>query len=230
VNASGHALGHTEELIQQLEDLYTRFEQEPLTIGWFYGRIARAIVEIEQSGAQVFVGDDARQLTPAAWPGSPGRLYRITDRASALLAIHEIVRQGEGASFDDPRDNRHELAHYYRFQEIVKGREMVRNPGGDWVFEGRPIPFDPAGVFPMVDDPDTAALDPHSPAGIASLQFDQTYTSLLRSIHEAVNGKPARLSDAVGLMFSLRLEAQKLMTIPIDPGPSTVAGPSFQRA
>lgn len=219
------------EAIEHLERAYTQVEHEPLTIGWFYQRIARAIVELERSGVDVFVGDPSRQLTPASWPGSPpGRLYKITDKASALLAIHEIVRQGEGTTLTDPSGGRHELAHYFRFREIVEGRQLAKDAEGAWTFKGPPILFDPDGVFPMVDDPDSTALPQQSPAWIAAALFDETYGDLLRSLDRAVNGAPDRLRDAIGLMFSLEVQAHRLMAMPLAPGSPDTAGPDFQPA
>jgi hypothetical protein len=69
-------------------------EHNPFTIGWFYNQIARAIVALDQPAGALFGGDPARQITPDLWPAMPGRLYRITDRTTALLALHEIVHQG----------------------------------------------------------------------------------------------------------------------------------------
>ena len=43
----------------------------------------------------------------------------------ARLAIEEIRHQGEGCRPLDPRDGDRELAHYYKFAEIVAGRHLV---------------------------------------------------------------------------------------------------------
>ena len=89
----------------------------------------------------------------------PGRLYRVTDKRSALLAIHEIIEQGEGRPQDlndGPGPDR--LGHYYRFQQIVKGRRLIRNRDGKWVYEVRRRSAWTQGVHPMEDDPDTYKL------------------------------------------------------------------------
>jgi hypothetical protein len=226
--AGGRHSRRLKEAVEHLERSYTRIVGEPRTVGGLFRRIARAIVELERSGAHVFSGDPSHQLTPAMWSGAPGRLYRVTDKSSALLAIHEIVRQSGGTPLDDPSEDRHDLSHYFRFQEIVEGRQVIRNAAGEWVFEGAPVPFDPDGVFPMKDDPDTSALDPSSPAAMASALFDQTYADLLRSLHVATNGSPWRLNDAIGLMSSLKVQAYTLMTTPIGFESPLTVGPSFQ--
>ncbi|MEY9966781.1 rubrerythrin [Streptacidiphilus sp. MAP12-16] len=66
------------------------------TIGWFYQRIAAAVIDLD-GREELFTGDPNRQV---AWPTAPGRLYRVTNADTALWAILEIVRQGEGTPTD----------------------------------------------------------------------------------------------------------------------------------
>jgi hypothetical protein len=66
------------------------------TLGWFYQQIASAIIDLD-SREDLFTGDPARQVT---WPKAPGRLYRVTDAHTALWAVLEIIRQGEGTPTD----------------------------------------------------------------------------------------------------------------------------------
>ena len=80
---------------------------------------------------------------------------------------------------------------------------MVKDADGHWVFEGPPIRFDADGVYPMVDDPDTATLPDGSLVKASSRQFNATYADLLRSLHHTVNGDPAGLREAIGLMYTL---------------------------
>ncbi|MCM2577202.1 ferritin-like domain-containing protein [Streptomyces meridianus] len=69
---------------------------EDHTIGWFYQRIAQAIIDLDET-QDLFTGDPARQVV---WRGAPGRLYRVTDATTALWAVFEIIRQGEGTPTD----------------------------------------------------------------------------------------------------------------------------------
>ena len=69
---------------------------EDHTIGWFYQRIATAIIDLDET-QDLFTGDPARQVS---WPDAPGRLYRVTDATTALWAVFEIIRQGEGTPTD----------------------------------------------------------------------------------------------------------------------------------
>ncbi|WP_158892889.1 ferritin-like domain-containing protein [Amycolatopsis anabasis] len=230
---SGMLLDSDDDAMSTLEKWYVDAEYNPFTIGWYYNQLAMAIIRLDDQlrarGGTLFTGDPARQVR---WPGAPGTLYQVTDRRSALLAIHEIIEQGEGSPHDvDSAEHvrdREEFGHYYRFKEIVEGRELIRDAQGKWVFEGAPIPFDPDGVHPMVDNPDTYALPENTPARAASQLCDRVYAELLSTLHQVFNGQPGKLGDAVGLMYSVQVQAKKLLSLPSAPGADTVAGPSFQ--
>lgn len=225
VDARGTVLKADQAEMTKLTDFFSKAEYEPMTIGWFYTRIARALLRLSRSG-KLFTGDPALQVS---WPTAPGTLYRITDLRSALLAIHEIIEQGEGTPQDlddDPDPER--LGHYYRFQQIVQGRRLIKNRNGKWVYEGAPIRLDPEGVHPMEDDPDAYRNVAGSLARRESELFNEMYTNVLTSLNEVFNGKADKLLDAVGLMFSLQVQAKKLFDLPTDPGAATVVGPAFQ--
>jgi len=119
-----------------------------------------------------------------------------------------------------------EPAHYYRFQEIVEGRELVRR-SGHWRFEGRPIRLDPAGVHRMVDDPDTTRLPEGSAARRASESCDRAYAEVLAALQRVFDGYPEELGRAVALMHRLARHADALARIP-DPAGGGVLGPAFQ--
>ena len=107
------------------------------TIGQFYCAIEEGLKQLcEALGEpQVFCGDPARQITPETFEyrGS-GRIIPVYDLASALAAIDEIEEQGEGLKhaevWDGDRDmfhpEREEVAHYFRFIEIARGRSFQR--------------------------------------------------------------------------------------------------------
>ncbi len=155
-------------------------------------------MDLSQKG-QISFGHLDRQVSK--WP-MPGGLRTIASLDDACSAIREIKEQGEGASPLDPDDATRELSHYDKFAEIVAGRRLVRTHDG-FAYTGDPIPFDPEGVWPMVDDPDMALLPNGSRAAILALQFAQTYKALLSALHLTFNGEPDYLSQAVGLMYSL---------------------------
>jgi Ferritin-like len=215
-----------------LEDWYTKAEYTPMTIGWFYNQIARAIIRPDRSmareGEKRYSGGPKRQVS---WPEAPGKLYRVTDRRSALPAIYEIIEQGEGSPLDLDDDNipdSGEFGHYYRFKEIVEGRRLVRNSAGHWVYEGPPIGFDPNGVYPMADDPGSSKLPSGSAVLNQTVLSNKLYTDLLAGLQRVFNGAPDELRDIVSLMYSLQVESRKLFTMPVALGAVEVAGPPFQ--
>jgi Ferritin-like len=227
VDPSGNVIdkGRAADAAEQLAAHLTGVEHEPLTIGWFYQQIGKAIVEL---GDEIFTGSPALQMTPEIYTGAPGNVYAITGTTDALLALQEIERQGEGTPGTDPTDGpRHELAHYFRFKEIVEGRRMIETSPGVWEFAGPTIEFDPAGVLPMADNPDTGSLPAGSQVRSAATLCDRTYGDLLRALHRTFNGSPETLGPAVGLMFSLEVQARELMTMQISADAGN-AGPAFQ--
>jgi hypothetical protein len=197
--------------------------QNTVTIGWFYDQIVLALKQLSDSG-QIKFGNADRQVKN--WTG-PGKLYAIASFDDAKAAIEEIKDQGEGTSQNDPDDSDHELAHYYKFAEIVAGRRLER-VGTTFSYSGSKIPFDPEGVWPMIDDPNLALYPAGSRASILAQQFAQSYQSLLEALHRTFNGDPAYLDQAIGLMYSLDLQARQLMQTPSGVRAGATAGPSFQ--
>ncbi len=209
--------------IEKPEETVNTPNPHTLTIGWFYQQIEAAFKNLSAQG-NIFTSDPARQLR--TWPDQ-GKLIAVTDLASALQAIHEIVEQGEGSSRFQPTDQAGELSHYYRFAEIVHGHKIVITDNG-FNFSGTAIHFDPDGVWPMIDNPNTQALPAGSQARVLSAGFNQSYANMLRVLHTVVNGQTERLDAIIGMMFALNLQAQQLMQTPLAPGNPATAGPSFQ--
>jgi Ferritin-like len=195
------------------------------TIGWFYDEIERSL-EALAAGGQIHFGHTDKQVPASAWSG-PGELFVIDSLATARRAIREIKRQGEGTTPFRPGDGDGELAHYYKFSEIVAGRRIVRGKDG-FTYDGEPIPFAPDGVWPMMDDPDLAKLPPGSRAAILTEQFARIYQTLLRALERAFTGEPDYLRQSIGIMYSLDLAARELMQTPSGLGDGTTAGPAFQ--
>lgn len=195
----------------------------PQTIGWFYDQLIVALKTLSDCG-EIKFGHEDRQVT--SWTG-PGRLFVIRSFADAKAAIEEIKDQGEGTSQDHPGDDDHELSHYYKYAEIVAGRQLERF-GDDFKYSGPPIPFDPDGVWPMIDDPNLVRYPTGSRAQTLAKQFAQSYQALLKALNRTFNGDPGCLSQAIGLMYELDLQARQLMQTPSGIKDGLNAGPSFQ--
>lgn len=191
----------------------------PATIGQFYDGIGLAI---EDLGPPIFTGDPGRQVR--GW-SMGGALRGIESPADARWAISLIKEQGEGVSAHDPNDREGELAHYYQFWEIIEGREIVLD-GDGWAFSGRPIPM--PETFPVADDPKVDDQRRGSGAWLRTLEFNATYRNLMQALEQTFDGSPATFPSALGLMYSLEVQARDLYLHPSGRGDATVAGPTFE--
>jgi hypothetical protein len=190
---------------------------EPLTIGTFYRAISDRLAE------GMFTGHPSRQVTIDF---GAVEVRAITSLEEARAAIEDIVEQGEGTA-TSPLDDERELAHYFRFTEITKGRALVPDPQHGFSYTGDPIPFEPAGVAPLMANPKLAAYPVGSQAYRRCATFNYTYTNLLRTLHAAFNGKPDRIDASIGLMESLKVQALDMANGPLLPD-GTAPGPSFE--
>jgi Ferritin-like len=192
-----------------------------LTIGQFYRRIAAAI---EALGDGAFAPGPRNQVTSGLLPD----VIAVTNVATARQAIGTIVSQGEGTSSTPAEVVGTDMAHYYRFLEVVHGRRLVPDLSlrGRYAWGAGTITFDPAGVYPVPHDPRTAGYPAGSPARRACAAFNYSYTCLLKTLHTAFNGDGGQFAAAVGLMMSLQEQAMDMMTGVTTGG--IPAGPSFE--
>ena len=195
----------------------------PLTIGLFYHRIKAAIEDVSSRG-NIFTGDHALQVTHHFATAEVVPVYSVGDASSA---IDLIVEQGEGTHTSPLEGD--ELAHFFRFREIVEGYQLVPAPGAHppWRFDGPPIPFAENKVLDVIENPKTSKYPAGSAARIRCQTFNYTYTNLLKVLHDTFNGHPDRLPTAIGLMESLNEQAQALMATDSELG-AKKAGPSFE--
>ncbi len=215
-------------------------EAASLTIGQFYDKVKEKIEMLEatagKNGKTIFTGNPKYQMTFAKF--FPEKLlFPITNKAEALRGINIIVDQGEGTSTDpfvNPDDTSDgempEPAHYYRFEEIYKGKTLVKDPTAKvgYSYSGPAITFNDKLVPNMWENPKMNDYPKNSLAYVNSKFFNYNYTSLLNSLHRTFNGEPEQINASMGLMFAIRLYALKLLAIADPNHPSYVAGPSFE--
>jgi rubrerythrin len=181
------------------------------TVGEFYHGIMHAI---EECGEELFATPDVdRQVTTTFLATD---LRPVTDVASARAAIERVVEEGEGTARNELGPEG-EIAHYYRFEAIVRG--SIWDP---LARRRVPLECDEERVANVV----SRAWDDRDPcARVANDAFNYTYTSLLRALEAAFCGRQEKLPAALGLMASLKQQALDMMTgITVDgdahPGPS----------
>jgi hypothetical protein len=205
-------------------------EGEPTTIGEFYTAIGTAISRL---GADAFADAPRHQVGPDLMFGS----VAVTDVASALEAIEIIIEQGEGTGTSpkeiDGPGGHDDYAHFYRLAQVREGRRLEVNQSSDpdapaYEFSGEEIVFDPAGVFPVPDDPSSALYADDPDAHNANEDFNHAYTELLHTLHHLVNGKADddTFTAALEQMRDLEHRAKAMASGVAVPGRHL--GPSFE--
>ena len=190
--------------------------QEFATIGHLYRGVADGLRGLTARVGEraVFVGPPRAQATPELlhWP----QLIAVTDLASALAAVEEIIEQGEGARGD------WRTAHYGRFLTIWQEYQDLRQRHPS--FEpARPVlpvytrqPFDIAAPQPIITDPLT-----HKVAELAGMAYELVQLLLTRFFthtDETEEQLSTLISAAIGMMGGvLRPLATTLTTLPAGP-------------
>ncbi|MHA3978767.1 ferritin-like domain-containing protein [Halovulum sp. GXIMD14794] len=216
------------------------------TIGGFYRCVRKKMDELcdAHGPERVFTGDEARQIGPEDYYGAGGHVIAIRGtpqerRDRALEAIREIMEEGEGADSggragdNDPipgpeRPDQgpvEDIAHFFKFNEILHSR-YYRAEDTD-VPTGGDLAVDWSAVSPMIDDPTEPLYADHPDIAALSARFNGTWSLLLRELDRAFDGEPARLREAVPVMYRLRDEAQQLMRVPLPGHGGRTAGPTW---
>lgn len=194
------------------------------TIGQFYLAVQQ---KIEELAPDSLPGEKSKQVTSSFFPAD--QLFPIYTKRHAFDAINIIIEQGEGTS-TSPLDQEGELAHYYRFEELYKGKKLIRDdtaPNG-YSFSGPAIPFNPEDVFPLFPNTKTSMLPKGSEELNRMNQFNTSYYSLLTGLHNTFNGQPGLLDNTIGVMYDLKLTAEKLCATPFPGKSGYTIGPSFE--
>ncbi|WP_051812474.1 ferritin-like domain-containing protein [Streptomyces sp. NRRL S-340] len=201
-----------------------------LSIGEFYEEIIRGINHLEdqarKAGKTIFTGDPARQVTPEYFYSGGGDVIKVTGRDTAVAALTLVAEQGEGLH-GGIFDSQDEIAHYYRFQQLEKGRYYQKGdePGEP---SGPDLNVDWDAVYPVKPDIKLADLAGDPEILAAAREFNQFYATFLTSINLAFNGQPDLLLKAVWEMFRMRDSMHRLVRNPLTGHPGANAGPTFE--
>jgi len=199
------------------------------SIGEFYAEIEQGLRHLHgEMGDALFCGDPARQVKPDYFYSGGGEIIVVTDLTSALAALRLIAEQGEGFG-GGIFDMRHELAHYYRFQQLVLGRFYIKGDQPDHP-TGPPVNVDWDASYPMPKDVSIADYPEGSELRSAAVQFNASYADFLALLTSAYNGQPELLIDAVVRMFQLRDAMFRLLRNPIPGRDGATGAPTFEVA
>jgi hypothetical protein len=160
------------------------------TIGDFYDAVLAQFRKLPEGSIT-----GRRQVTAMG-----GRVFPVNSLADAERAIHGIKRQGEGSG-RSPAVAPGELAHYYRFAEIVHGKEFIKCEN-KWDFTGAEIPF-----------PECWTMSPAQ-----SREFDACYRESLAALHDAWNRDGGRIGPALMAMEEMSTLARALFEKGLGPG------------
>lgn len=197
------------------------------------------------------------QLTADQYYGGAGTLIEVTDLSSALQALEEIVREGEGVastalnqtarehlvsgsqtpgrlhsshSVDDLDvlpDGWKMYSHYARFAEIRKGRYFLPDQVIGEPPAGDVLPTDWRAVRPMAPDPRAEAYRGTAAYG-PMMACNQAYTALVDTIYLSFNGRADALREAVHLMYDLKYRSIALLATPSPLQDGMTLGPGFE--
>ena len=186
------------------------------TIGQFYHEIEDCI---ETLGDDIFQEEESQ----VNWPwdlkdnNTLGKVHIIKDVSTALAGIKEIIEQGEGSGPLDPDDAlTGQLAHYYRFQEIVCGRKLKKVDDKHYAYKGDRISFDPRGIWPMRPHPSKKGITKGTNCYTAAKSFHEIFRALLRELQTTFSGNPSGIINTVELMESLLVHIKRTMRVKFD--------------
>ena len=194
------------------------------SIGEFYTAIEAGLRLLHaQMGDKLFSGDPAKQIGPEYYYSGGGGLIAVHDIDTALAALELIAEQGEGIN-DHIFDDDGEIAHYYRFHQLVAGRYYQE---GDTAHAptGGPVAVDWSGVHPVRRNARLADF-PAGPLRDTAATFNLDYARFLQSLTRAFGGAPELFIPAVGEMFRLKDSFGQLVRSPLGNGEN--AAPTFE--
>lgn len=203
------------------------------SIGLFYGEVIRGLYALYgKMGDSLFCGDEAKQITSEYYYDGAGDIIKVTDLPSAIRALTLIQEQGEGSLLGEICDAEGLLSHYYRFEQLKLGKYYVvdkenesdqpHNPTGG-TFE---VDWD--AVYPILENASLSDYEGQPELHSAALEFQSSYKDFLAKIEHSFNGHPQTLIPAIGGMFKLRYQAERLIKNPLQGMAGMNAAPVYK--
>lgn len=211
---------------------------EGMTIGEFYTLIEsslRAVVARYGEDA-VFTGDPNRQISGAHYYyDGGGDIVEVRCLKSAIRAMQIIKDQGEGAyhgiwtGTSEVLSGYPEVAHYFRFDELLQGRLYQRGDTIDTGPTGEPVLIDWERCGYAINANNKRSDYPPGSEVLAQIDaFNARYSSLLLTLQRAFTGQPDLLLPGVVEMCSLRDDFKQIVFNPFPGDPTLHCSPTFE--
>jgi len=193
------------------------------SIAQFYASIRKTINEICDfyGEEKLFIGNINLQIRPEDYYGA-GSVVVVHNRETAMQAIETIVEQGEGAHetiFDHDHNilgdgEGYEIAHYYRFKEIEKGKRYTQKDTPKSGPHGKELKVNYKQVYQLQKDIKISDFPDGTPIRRALEEFAFSYRQLLLALEASFNGKRTHLTEAIARMFAIQNQANSLIRNP----------------
>lgn len=179
------------------------------TIGQFYELIKTKLKELKEED---FVVNLSKQVTGLF---SPQHLFPIKTKEDAIKAIDIIVEQGEGTT-QLPTGIDDDLAHYYKFKEIVVGRRLIKDENAElrFSYSGAEISLDEAVVYPLYPNLKSKDLEDGTSEKEIINKFNTCYSQMLKDLDEGFNGKKEAIEKAYFAMYEMTEIAKEVVKTP----------------
>lgn len=200
--------------VEEPEDPLTTGAGGAPTIGTLYDEIAATFTALAPTLAT------EGQLT-RSWhaPSPDGSGAKISERLTALASVEDVTAaiklikdQGEGAAISpNAEEFGVELAHYYRFGEILAGKKLVQ-ANGVWGYIGDSLPL--PECWPV------AKIPAGGYSGLAATRaFNEQFSQVVEGLRDAwERGDDAALGEAVEIMGDLYWDAVPIMMTKLSSG------------
>ena len=138
------------------------------------------------------------------------------------------MEDGEGTS-KTPLDGSGELAHYYRFEEIVKGRKLVSDGTADngYAYGGDSISFNANEIWRFPKNSKISDYEIGTDRHAAATYFSTKYTEMLQALQTAYDGQPETMIQSRQKMGEIRTAAVELAQF-TDPETGNSVGLCFE--
>ncbi|WP_197534701.1 ferritin-like domain-containing protein [Symmachiella dynata] len=181
--------------------------------------------------SELFIGNPDVQTPPEEYYSGGGEIVEVTDYDSARRAIKIIVDEGEGfghtifSGDHEQFGEEPDLAHFYKFNELLVGRRYLPTDSPDADPTGPQIAVDysknAVHHAEVLKDNGQTSLSPGVQEKLA--EFQQTYSDLLRELElgftsskkvsegQELGEKATHFREVGGLMFKVKYQMTALM-------------------